>query len=204
MNNSLNGYTVQRRGRIFVISAPSGTGKTSIINEILKLKKNIVLSVSYTTREKRPTEVHGKDYVFTSQENFEKLINEDFFVEYANIYGNYYGIPKINTHNILSSGLNAVFIVDYHGFKVLKNTYKDDVVGIYILPPSVGELAERLQIRAADNNIDERINDFSNQLRVVSKYNYLIINDNLNSAVDNLIAIIEAEQLSMKNSIFTY
>lgn len=204
MNNSLKGYTVQRRGRIFVISAPSGTGKTSIINEILKLKKNMLLSVSYTTREKRYSEIHGKDYVFTSKENFEKLIDDSFFIEYANIYGNYYGIPKINTNNVLSSGVNAIFIVDYHGFKVLKSTYKDDVVGIYILPPSVNELATRLQIRASDNNINERINDFSNQLRVVSKYDYLIINDNLTSAVDNLIAIIDAEQLSMKNSIFTY
>ncbi len=204
MNNSLKGYTIQRRGRIFVISAPSGTGKTSIINEILKLKKNIVLSVSYTTREKRHSEVHGKDYVFTSKENFEKLIDDNFFIEYANIYGNYYGIPQIDTNNVLSSGVNAIFIVDYHGFKVLKGIYKSDVVGIYILPPSVNELATRLQVRASDNNINERINDFSNQLRVVSKYDYLIINDNLTSAVDNLIAIIDAEQLSMKNSIFTY
>jgi len=204
MNNSLKGYSIQRRGRIFVISAPSGTGKTSIINEILKLKNDILLSVSYTTREKRANEIHGKDYVFTSKENFEKLIDEDFFIEYANIYNNYYGIPKINANDILSSGRNAVFIVDYHGFKVLKDTYKDDVVGVYILPPSVVELTNRLMSRASDKNVNERINDFNNQLRVVSKYDYLIINDNLTSAVDNLIAIIEAEQLSIKNSIFTY
>jgi len=204
MNCSPRNFNVQKRGKLFVVSAPSGAGKTSIINSLLKSKQDITLSVSYTTREKRESEIHGKDYVFTSKENFEKLLAEDFFLEHATIYGNYYGIPKINTNNVLSSGQNVIFVIDYHGFKVLKKTYTHDVVGIYILPPSVEALAYRLHSRAEDKNIEERINDFNNQLQVVQQYDYLIINDDLETAVQNISSIIEAEQLSMKSTIFSY
>ena len=101
MNVHVRNFKLARRGKIFVISAPSGTGKTVLVNEILKSNDNIRLSVSYTTRKKRDSEVNGKDYVFTSKEHFEKLISEDFFLEYNAIFDNYYGIPKVNSEDVL-------------------------------------------------------------------------------------------------------
>lgn len=196
-------FKLFRKGKIFVISAPSGTGKTVLVNEILKSCPNMRLSVSYTTRKKRDGEINGKDYVFTSKENFEKLIKEKFFLEYNSIFDNYYGIPNIDTDLLLKQGENIVFIVEYHGYKLLKELF-NDVVGIYILPPSFEELARRLNIRNTDSDISKRLNDYEQQLQVVEKYDYLIINDNLDKAKQELNSIILSEVLRTGNMLFSY
>ena len=203
MDLHVRNFKLLRKGKIFVISAPSGTGKTVLINEILKSRPNMRLSVSYTTRSKRAGEVNGKDYVFTSKENFEKLISEGFFLEYNSIFDNYYGIPNIDADLLRKQGENIVFIVEYHGYKLLKELFHD-IVGIYILPPSFEELARRLSIRNTDHNIQKRLSDYEQQLQVVEKYDYLVINDDIEKAKQELNSIISSEILRTGNMLFSY
>lgn len=204
LNTKIKGYNVERKGRIFVVSAPSGTGKTVLVNEILKLKNNFVLSVSYTTRSKRNSEINGKDYVFVSVEKFESLIKEGFFIEHNYILGNYYGVPKFDANNVLKNGKSIIFIIEYNGFRKIKEEYGDDVVGIFILPPSFQELKNRLLNRGADDNFEDRLNNFNEQLSIVEKYDYLIVNDKLDEAINQMNSILTAEELKMSALYFSY
>ncbi len=188
-----------KRGLMLVLSSPSGAGKTSIAKKILSNEK-ITLSISTTTRKKRKNEVDGKDYFFTSKENFIKLVKKNYFLEHANVFNNFYGTPAHYVEKTLNEGKDILFDIDWQGTLQLKESKKDDLVTIFVLPPSKNELQRRLISRGQDDEreIQKRINGSSKEMSHYSEYDYIIINDNLEKSVKNVQMILKAERLKRK------
>lgn len=177
-------------GKVFIISAPSGTGKTTVAKKVLSQLPDLVRVVTYTTRPPRPGEVDGQDYRFISKEDFEKKIKENYFLEYANVYGNYYGTPKRDIEDILSQGKDALLIIDVQGaFKV--KSLIPDAVSIFLLPPSFEELKRRIEGRGyIDKNLEKRLQTAKEEIPCARYFDYIVINDFLNNAVEKVKAII--------------
>ena len=192
----------KNRGLMLVLSSPSGAGKTTISRELLK-KDDIIMSISYTTRKKRKNEKEGKDYYFTSKERFKKLINKNFFLEYANVFDNFYGTPANYVENMLSKGKDILFDIDWQGTQQLKKSKKDDLVTIFILPPSKKELQKRLVKRDLDQNseINKRMFKASSEISHYNEYEYIILNENLEKSVKDVISILKSERLKRKRFI---
>ncbi|NPB07323.1 MAG: guanylate kinase [Aquificae bacterium] len=178
------------RGKVFILSAPSGTGKTTVAKKILSELQDVEKVVTYTTRPPRPGEESGVDYVFVSREEFEKKVSENFFLEYANVYGNYYGTPKPDVERITSQGKDALLVIDVQGaFKIKKEI--PDAVGIFLLPPSFEELRRRIESRGyRDENIEKRLKTAEKEIPCARYFDYIVINDFLNTAVEKVKAII--------------
>lgn len=188
-------------GNIFVISSPSGGGKTSIVNLLKKTNNNIYVSVSYTSRPRRENEIDGVDYFFISEDEFQELIKKNFFLEYTKTFNNFYGIPnKIFSEN-LDKGIDMIFILNDIGFKKLKSIFKDKVIGIFILPDSKENMIQRLKNRNSETTqtFKYRCEDINNQLKTVHDYDYFVINDILENAVNKVCSIMQAEKLRCKN-----
>ena len=177
-------------GKVFIISAPSGTGKTTVEKKVLSQLPDLVRVVTYTTRPPRPGEVDGQDYRFISKEDFEKKIKENYFLEYANVYGNYYGTPKKDIEDILSQGKDALLIIDVQGaFKV--KSLMPEAVSIFLLPPSFEELKRRIEGRGyVDKNLEKRLQTAKEEIPCARYFDYIVINDFLNNAVEKVKAII--------------
>ncbi|WP_461830054.1 guanylate kinase [Aquifex sp.] len=177
-------------GKVFIISAPSGTGKTTVAKKVLSQLPDLVRVVTYTTRPPRPGEVDGQDYRFISKEDFEKKIKENYFLEYANVYGNYYGTPKKDIEDILSQGKDALLIIDVQGaFKV--KSLMPEAVSIFLLPPSFEELKRRIEGRGyVDKNLEKRLQTAKEEIPCARYFDYIVINDFLNNAVEKVKAII--------------
>ena len=192
----------KNRGLMLVLSSPSGAGKTTISRELLK-KDDIIMSISYTTRKKRKNEKEGKDYYFTSKERFKKLINKNFFLEYAKVFDNFYGTPANYVENMLSKGKDILFDIDWQGTQQLKKSKKDDLVTIFILPPSKKELQKRLVKRDLDQNseINKRMFKASSEISHYNEYEYIILNENLEKSVKDVISILKSERLKRKRFI---
>ena len=192
----------KNRGLMLVLSSPSGAGKTTISREIQK-KDDIIMSISYTTRKKRKNEKEGKDYYFTSKERFKKLVNKNFFLEYANVFDNFYGTPANYVENMLSKGKDILFDIDWQGTQQLKKSKKDDLVTIFILPPSKKELQKRLVKRDLDQNseINKRMFKASSEISHYNEYEYIILNENLEKSVKDVISILKSERLKRKRFI---
>ena len=190
------------RGLMLVLSSPSGAGKTTISREILK-KDDIIMSISYTTRKIRKNEKEGKDYVFTSKERFKKLVKKNFFLEYAKVFDNFYGTPANYVENMLSKGRDILFDIDWQGTQQLKKANKDDLVTIFILPPSRQELQKRLVKRDLDQNseISKRMFKASSEISHYNEYEYIILNENLEKSVKDVISILKSERLKRKRFI---
>jgi len=181
-----------------VVSAPSGTGKTTICREVLKRTPDLKLSVSYTTRPPRPAEKNGRDYFFISEPKFRGMIQQEAFAEWAQVHGHYYGTPKKALLESLESGRNVLLNIDSQGAMQLKNSFPQGVF-VYLLPPSFKTLKTRLRERASDPDevIQQRLEKATEEIRNYSAYSYLIVNDDLKKATDDLRAIIQAESLKI-------
>jgi guanylate kinase len=182
----------EKKGMMFVLSSPSGAGKTTLTKKIAKNNSNFSISVSHTTRKPRPNEVNGKDYHFVSKEDFEKLAKENNFFEYAKIFNNLYGTLKKPVLELLSSGKNVLFDIDWQGTKQLKESKKLSLITFFILPPNLKTLRERLLNRhnGQVNLVEERMKKFSEEVSHWSEYDYVFINDDLEVCYNNILKII--------------
>lgn len=183
------------KGKLFVISGPSGAGKGTICKEVLDMKRNIKLSVSMTTRNPREGETDKIHYYFVGRNDFDRLIEEDGFLEYASVYGNYYGTPRRQVTEWLEQGIDVILEIDVQGALQVKKSYPEGVF-IFILPPSIEELEHRIIIRGSESEetMSVRLGAALDEITLIDKYDYRVINENLQDAVEYVKAIITAEQ----------
>lgn len=188
------------KGTLFIVSGPSGCGKGTVLAEIIK-QDNIYYSVSATTRAPRPGEVNGVNYHFLSKDEFEKLIENDGVLEYANYCGNYYGTPKKPVEDMLAEGKNVILEIEVQGaLKVMDKC--PEAVSVFILPPSLKELRRRLHKRGTETEevIEKRIGEAAGEIRKAVNYDYVMINGELETAVSDLLSIINSQKLKKENS----
>ena len=185
------------RGGIIVISAPSGAGKTTICRSLLSLVKGIVLSVSYTTRERRPGETGGKDYYYVSEQEFGNMINCNEFLECANVFGNWYGTSRSVVEAIVSGGNDALLEIDVQGGNAVKAAIPEAIL-IGILPPDRETLRKRLLGRARDSreDIERRLDEAWKEIAELQKYDYIVVNNELETAVRQVECIVMAQRSS--------
>lgn len=186
---------MQKKGLLIVVSGPSGAGKGTICKELLNKNKEIKLSISATTREPRKDEVHGKNYYFTEKEEFKKRIQDNAFLEYAEVYGNYYGTPKKEVLEQMEIGNDILLEIDIQGALKVKDQYKDGVF-IFIVPPSMEELKNRLELRGTETreSMIRRFESAYDEIKYVFKYDYVVVNDEVSSAASKIQSIINAEK----------
>ena len=185
------------KGKIIIISSPSGAGKTTICKRILKLKRNIKLSISYTTRPKRVGERNGIDYHFVSQKKFNYLKKKNYFIESAKVFGYYYGSPYGRVSKIITNNEHILFDIDWQGATKLRKKFnKTDIIDFFILPPNKKELKNRLIKRARENKLEikKRLSLAVKEIKHLNEYKYLIINDKINLIINNIIKIIKHEE----------
>jgi guanylate kinase len=194
---------IARRGMMLVLSSPSGAGKTAISRELLDRDANLTMSVSVTTRKKRPGEVAGRDYRFVDATEFNLMINRQELLEHAKVFGNYYGTPRAPVEQALSDGRDVIFDIDWQGAQQLKESARDDLVSVFILPPSHDELDRRLHTRAQDSEevIAQRMAKASDEMSHWPEYDYIVVNRNLKESVAQVQAIVAAERLRRRRLI---
>lgn len=183
---------------LIVISSPSGAGKTSLANAIVEENKNIYFSTSVTTRPPRDGEENGREYIFTNKNKFDEMIINGEFIEYAEVFGNYYGTPKGKTEEFLINGKDIIFDVDWQGGTKIRNSYlAPSVVSIFILPPSIKTLQERLLNRNKDDDktVKLRMKEARSEISHWSEYDYILVNDNFEKVKKNILKIIEIEKI---------
>jgi len=188
--------TVQRRGLMLVLSSPSGAGKTSISRKLLERDPMLQMSVSATTRPKRPGEVPGVDYLFVDATEFNLMINRQAFLEYAKVFGNYYGTPRAPVETAIAAGRDVLFDIDWQGTQQLAERAPEDLVSVFILPPSTRELERRLRQRAQDSadEVARRMAKAADELSHWPEYHYVLINESLDETVRRVEAILLAER----------
>lgn len=180
-----------KKGRLFIISAPSGTGKSTVVSHLLKKFPELVYSISYTTRPPRRGEENGREYHFVDAITFRKLIDEGFFAEWAEVHGAFYGTPRIEIEEAISSGRNVVLDIDVQGGMSLKSHYPEAVT-IFLTPPSFEELKTRLSGRKTDPQpvVEKRLENAKKEMTFKDRYDKCVVNDELKRAVDEVAAII--------------
>ena len=183
------------RGLLFVISGPSGVGKNSVLNRVLKERNDIFYSISATTRPPRRNEVNGKDYYFLAKDEFEKAIESGGLLEWALVYDNYYGTPRKAVEERLNKGQHVIMDLDTQGAARVRNNLPEAVL-IFLLPPSREELKRRLLARKSEAKaaVERRLACFDNELAAIDRYNYVVVNDLLENACRKVTAIITAEE----------
>ena len=184
------------KGMMFILSSPSGAGKTTLTKKIAENNKNFKISISHTTRTPRPNEINGKDYQFVSEQEFNDLVRGNNFFEYANIFGNYYGTLKKPVLELLSLGRDVLFDIDWQGTQQLKKIKDLSLVTFFILPPNMRILKERLLNRhqGQEKLIEKRMNKFNEEISHWSEYNYVVVNDDLNNCYNKILNIIISEK----------
>ena len=193
-----------KKGGMFILSSPSGAGKTTLVKKIAK-NKNFSISISHTTRQPRPKETNGKDYYFVSKNNFKKLIKKGEFIEHAQVFDNYYGSSKNLIINKLKKGKNIIFDIDWQGTRQIRNKKLDyKLLTIFILPPSRDELIKRLMKRENKNinTVKKRMKEFKKDLQRWKEYDYVLINDDLKKCYEKLMVIINKNQKIKFNKNF--
>ena len=190
-------YIKKNKGLMLVLSSPSGAGKSSICRSLLSLDNNLNMSISTTTREKRPNEIDGSDYFFVDENKFNELLIKDYFIEHAKVFGNHYGTEKKIIEDSIDQGKDLLFDIDWQGAQQLREKMGEDVVSVFILPPSKKELEKRLKNRGQDSDlvVKNRMNEASSEITHWAEYDYLIINDNLDQSVSDVLSILKAERM---------
>jgi len=185
-----------QQGNIFVVTAPSGAGKTTLVAALLAADQQIKLSVSYTTRAPREGEVDGKNYHFVSRETFIGMLQRSEFLESAEVYGNFYGTSQLWIQQQLDAGNDILLEIDWQGAQQVRKVFRD-AIGIFILPPSMEALKARLSGRGTDSaeTIARRIAAAQDEMRHADEFDYVIINDDLQQALDNLRSVVSASRL---------
>ena len=187
----------KRRGVLFVLSSPSGAGKSTIARKLLASEPELSMSVSYTTRPPRPGEVNGKDYHFVDLERFREMVANHEFLEWAHVFDHRYGTPKADVFHTLSEGSDILFDIDWQGAQQLHQLAGGDVVRVFILPPSMEELRSRLEKRATDSQdiIDARMSRAANEVSHWDGYDYVLVNDDVEQCFACVKTILAAERL---------
>ena len=184
---------------MLVLSSPSGAGKTTLSKKLVELDSNLIMSTSYTTRTKRVGEKDGQDYHFVEVGDFKEMIGENQLLEYALVFGNYYGTPRLPVEKYLAQGKDVVFDIDWQGAQQLaqQKGSVEDVVSIFILPPSASELESRLKTRNQDSisEVESRMSQAASELSHYDEYNYIMVNNEIEESIKTLKAIVKAERL---------
>jgi len=190
-------HSLKRRGLMFVLSSPSGAGKTTISRMLLAADSQIKLSVSITTRPMRPGETDGVDYHFVPDAEFDRMIDEDDFYEWAHVFGYRYGTPKGQIRTALKEGQDFLFDIDWQGTQQLYQKDRQDVVSVFILPPSIDELHRRLSARATDSAevIESRMARARDEISHWAEYEYVVINDDRDTCFTKVREILNAERM---------
>ncbi len=183
-------------GILYVISAPSGTGKTTLVKTLVESLPKITVSISHTTRNKRPAETHGVNYYFVEQHEFKQMIERNEFLEYASVFNQLYGTSRLWVENTLKQGIDVILEIDWQGAQQIQRLFKD-CISIFILPPSLSALSERLTQRNQDTAevIHKRLADARETLSHVGEYQYIVLNDDFETALHDLQSIISAGRL---------
>lgn len=194
---------VARRGLMFILSSPSGAGKTTLAERLLTKDDEMVLSISATTRQRRPGEAHGKDYYFVSEEEFTRMRDNGEFLEWANVFGHYYGTPRALVEDVLRQGKDVLFDIDWQGAQQLDEVAGEDLVKVFILPPSREELERRLRQRAQDPEdvVQKRMAKADAEMSHWAEYDYVIVNYDLDESEELLRSILFAERLKRRRQI---
>ena len=190
--------TLQRRGLMFILSSPSGAGKTTIAHRLLEEEgSELQMSVSVTTRPMRPGEIDGQDYFFVDRDRFDKLVGDDAFFEWAEVFGHCYGTPKAEIRERLKRGEDFLFDIDWQGTQQLYQRAQGDVVRVFLLPPSIAELEQRLRSRNTDSDevIRGRMDRARAEISHWDAYDYVIINDDIEACFAKVKMILEAERM---------
>ncbi len=197
-STSSSSQPLARRGLMFILSSPSGAGKTTIARKLLAEVDGIGMSVSVTTRPMRPGEVEGKDYHFVDQATFDAMVENGEFLEWAKVFGNCYGTPKAQIKAGLKTGQDFLFDIDWQGTQQLYQRMETDVVRVFLLPPSIAELEHRLRSRGTDSDevIAARMDRARFEISHWDGYDYVVVNDDLASCYDKVLTILEAERMS--------
>ena len=195
---------VARRGLMFVLSSPSGAGKSTLARKLLEADDNMSLSVSATTRPPRPSEVDGREYKFLSKEQFEEMADRGEFLEHAMVFGNNYGTPRAPVEAMLIQGKDVLFDVDWQGARAMRAAEPQDVVGIFILPPSMAELERRLRARNedAEDVIKKRMARSIDEISHWEEYDYVLVNTLLEQALAQIKQILAAERLKRQRQMW--
>ena len=190
----------KKLGMMFIMSSPSGAGKTTLTKKIAKNNPEFKISISHTTREPRPNEINGKDYYFVKQEEFEKLKKKNSFFEHAKIFDNWYGTTKEPVLEILSKGLNVLFDIDWQGTQQLKKIENLSLITFFVLPPNIEVLKNRLLNRhqGEEKLIEQRMKKFNEEVSHWNEYNYVVVNDDLTLCYKKIMDIINSEKNGIK------
>ena len=193
----MSNENIQRRGLMLVLSSPSGAGKTTLSRKLLACDDAITMSVSATTRAPRSGEEEGKDYFFVSPSMFNQMAEGDAFLEHATVFGNHYGTPREPVQMGLAKGRDVLFDIDWQGTQQLRQRAGDDLVSIFVLPPSHDELERRLRARAqdAEDVVQARMAKANNEISHWAEYDYVVINDDLDSTLAKICTILHAERM---------
>ncbi len=187
---------IARRGLMLVLSSPSGAGKTTLSRMLLEVDKSVELSVSATTRPRRANEQDGRDYHFIDQARFRQMVERNELLESAEVFGNLYGTPRAPVEAALAKGRDVLFDIDWQGTQQLREKARGDMASIFVLPPSIAELARRLRTRALDDEgvIKSRMAKAGDELSHWAEYDYVIVNDDIDQALDKVRMILSAER----------
>ena len=199
-----NNHQRARRGLMIVLSSPSGAGKTTLTRRLLAENPDMAMSVSATTRKPRSGEAHGQDYFFVSKSEFESMIVDQKFLEHAAVFDNYYGTPRGPVEEALADGKDVIFDIDWQGAQQLTQAAADDLVKIFILPPSRVELERRLKTRAQDSDavIAKRMSKSSGEISHWAEYDYVIVNEDIDDSLTELRSILAAERSRRKRQLW--
>ena len=183
------------KGNLIILSGPSGVGKSTVCRALLAQSNNLVLSISATTRQPRPGELAGREYFFFSPEKFSEALKQNAFLEWAEVFGNYYGTPRAYVEKVLAQGQDCLLEIDVQGALQVKAQWPEGIF-VFLVPPSQEELKKRITLRATENEVErqKRLNQAQIELSYLSEYDYLVVNDDLAAAVKKLQAIIIAER----------
>lgn len=196
-------FRISRRGLMLVLSSPSGAGKTTIARDILSRDGDLRMSVSATTRTKRPGEVEGLDYYFVKEEKFRLMVNRHELLEHATVFGNFYGTPRAPVEGSLAAGQDVLFDIDWQGTQQLREAAREDLVSIFILPPTTRELERRLKARNQDSEevVAQRMSKAADEMSHYPEYDYIIVNQDIGSSVAKVQAILTAERLRRERQV---